>query len=98
MTPLQSDALVLFGASGDLAHKKIFPALYAMFRRGRLDAPIIGVARSRWSLDEFKAHALDAIGQSDGFDRQIAGRFTELLKCVQGDYNNIETFKTMGSV
>ena len=98
MTPLQSDALVLFGASGDLAHKKIFPALYAMFRRGRLDAPIIGVARSRWSLDEFKAHALDAIGQSDGFDRQIARRFTELLKYVQGDYNNIETFKTMRSV
>jgi glucose-6-phosphate 1-dehydrogenase len=97
MTPARSDALVLFGASGDLAHKKIFPALYAMFRRGRLDVPIIGVARSRWSLDEFKAHVLDAIGQSDGFDRQVAGRFTNLLKYVDGDYNKIETFKTMRS-
>ena len=98
MTPSQSDALVLFGASGDLAHKKIFPALYAMFRRGRLNAPVIGVARSRWSLDEFKAHVLDAVGQSDGFDRQVAKRFTDLLRYVDGDYNNVETFKTMRSV
>ena len=62
MNPLQSDALVLFGASGDLAHKKIFPALYAMFRRRRLDVPIVGVARSKWKIDDFKAHVLDAIG------------------------------------
>src|SRR5689334_8325239 len=98
MAPSLSDALVLFGASGNLAHKKIFPALYAMFRRGRLNAAVIGVARSRWSLDEFKAHVLDAIGQSDGFDRQVAKGFTDLLKYVEGDYNNVETFKTMRSV
>ena len=61
MPLLQSDALILFGASGDLAHKKILPALYAMFRREKLNTPVIGVARSRWSLDEFKAHVLDAI-------------------------------------
>ncbi len=98
MTPALSDALVLFGASGDLAHKKIFPSLYTMFRRGRLNAPIIGVARSRWSLDEFKAHALDAIGQREGFDRHAAKRFTDRLKYVEGDYGDIETFKTMRSV
>ena len=98
MKPSQSDALVLFGASGDLAHKKIFPALYAMFRRGRLNVPVVGVARSRWSIDDFKAHVLDAIGASDGFNRQVAERFTDLLNYVEGDYNNIETFKTMRTV
>ena len=98
MKPSQSDALVLFGASGDLAHKKIFPALYAMFRRGRLNVPVVGVARSRWSIDDFKAHVLDAIGASDGFNRQDAKRFTDLLNYVEGDYNSIETFKTMGTV
>jgi len=98
MATTQSDALVLFGASGDLAHKKIFPALYAMFQHDRLNVPVIGVARSRWSIDDFKAHVLDAIGKSEGFDRQIAKRFTDLLKYVEGDYNNIETFKTMRSM
>ena len=51
--PARSDALVLFGASGDLAHKKIFPALYAMCNRDKLDVPIIGVAKSNWGLDDF---------------------------------------------
>lgn len=97
MIPAQSDALVLFGASGDLSHKKIFPALYAMFCRGRLNIPVIGVARSQWSLDDFKAHVLDAISQSGSFDRKAAQRFTAQLKYVDGDYNNIETFKMMHS-
>ena len=57
----RSDALVLFGASGDLAHKKIFPALYAMARHGKLDVPIVGVAKSDWTLDDLIAHARDAI-------------------------------------
>ena len=98
MKPSQSDALVLFGASGDLAHKKIFPALYALFRRGRLNVPIVGVARSRWSIDDFKAHVLDAIGASDGLNRQDAKRFTDLLNYIEGDYNDIGTFKTMRTV
>ena len=98
MTPIRSDALVLFGASGDLAHKKIFPALYAIFRRGRLVVPVIGVARSGWTNDHFKAHVIDAIGNSNGFDKQVAGRFTDLLRYVDGDYNNIDTFKAMRSV
>lgn len=97
MTRPLSDALVLFGASGDLAHKKIFPALYAMFRGGRLKVPIIGVARSGWTLDAFKAHVLDAVGQLDDFDQQIARRFSSLLSYVDGDYNNIETFHAMRS-
>src|SRR5262249_39627719 len=71
MAPPLSDALVLFGASGDLAHKKIFPALYAMFRHGRLRIPIVGVARSGWTNDAFKAHVLDAVGGSNDFDQQL---------------------------
>src|SRR3974377_1029473 len=95
MNPLQSDALVLFGASGDLAHKKIFPALYAMFRRRRLDVPIVGVARSKWKIDDFKAHVLDEISRSDSFDEPTAGRFTDLLKYVDGDYKDVKTFNTI---
>ena len=98
MTPPLSDALVLFGASGDLAHKKIFPALYAMFRRGRLKVPIIGVARSGWTIDAFKAHVLDAVAASDHYDKQFAERFSSLLSYVDGDYNNIETFQAMRSI
>jgi len=97
MAPPLSDALVLFGASGDLAHKKIFPALYAMFRHGRLRIPIVGVARSGWTNDAFKAHVLDAVGGSNDFDQQLAERFSGLLNYVDGDYNNIETFKAMRS-
>src|SRR5262245_2257237 len=97
MTTARSDALVLFGASGDLANKKIFPALYAMCKRGRLDVPVIGVARSGWKLDAFKAHVLDAIDKLDGFDRQVAARFISLLRYVDGDYRNIDTFKAMRS-
>ncbi|TMA94173.1 MAG: glucose-6-phosphate dehydrogenase, partial [Deltaproteobacteria bacterium] len=57
MSPPRSDALVFFGASGDLVYKKIFPALHAMARRGRLDVPVIGVARSEWTLEQFRARA-----------------------------------------
>ncbi|HET7804104.1 MAG TPA: glucose-6-phosphate dehydrogenase [Pseudolabrys sp.] len=98
MTPARSDALVLFGASGDLAHKKIFPALYAMYRRGRLSVPVIGIAKTSWSSDQFRAHVLDAIAGSGGFDRQATKPFLQLLQYVNGDYNNVETFETMRSV
>jgi glucose-6-phosphate 1-dehydrogenase len=92
-----SDSLVLFGASGDLAHKKIFPALYAMCRRGKLDVPIIGVARSGWKIEDFKSHVRDAIGEAGGHDERSASRFIALLQYVDGDYRNIETFKAMRS-
>jgi len=95
MAEALSDALVLFGASGDLAHKKIFPALYAMSRRGRLNVPVIGVARSGWNLDDFKSHVRDAIGKSDDFDERSASGFIGLLQYVDGDYRNIETFNAM---
>ena len=97
MTAALSDSLVLFGASGDLAHKKIFPALYAMCRRGHLEVPVIGVARSGWKLDDFRKHVRDAIRGVDHFDERVATRFIGLLQYVDGDYRNIETFKAMRS-
>ena len=93
--PARSDALVLFGASGDLAHKKIFPALYAMCNRDKLDVPIIGVAKSTWELDDFKSHVSDSIKKIEGFDRRISNRLMSLLRYVDGDYHDIETFKQL---
>jgi glucose-6-phosphate 1-dehydrogenase len=61
MNVLHSDALVFFGASGDLACKKIFPSLQAMVKRGHLDVPVIGVAKAGWNVDQFRARARDSI-------------------------------------
>ena len=66
-----SDALVFFGATGDLIYKKIFPALYAMERRGHLQVPVIGVARSDWTIEQFRARARESIEQHDGFDEAV---------------------------
>ena len=93
--PARSDALVLFGASGDLAHKKIFPALYAMCNRDKLDVPIIGVAKSNWGLDDFKSHVSDTIKKIEGFDGRVSNRLLSLLRYVDGDYYHIETFKQL---
>src|SRR5690348_12125637 len=68
MTVSRSDALVFFGATGDLAYKKIFPALQAMVRRNDLEVPVGGVARSKWTLDQFKARAKDSLEKHGGLD------------------------------
>jgi len=94
-TPARSDALVLFGASGDLAHKKIFPALYAMESRRKLDVPIVGVAKSGWNLDDFKAHVNDAVRAAPGFNETTAKRLIARLHYVDGDYRDPETFKRL---
>jgi glucose-6-phosphate 1-dehydrogenase len=93
MNEIQSDALVLFGATGDLAHKKIFPAVYALFRRGLLDVPIIGVAGSDWSEAQFQQRALSSIQQYGiGFDRQVFARMAARLHYVRGNYRELATF------
>ncbi len=89
----RSDVLVLFGVSGDLAHKKIFPALYAMEKRGALKVPVIGVASSKWSLDHLRKRVTDSIKRSGGIDdqdslQQLLSRF----RYVEGDYNDQDTF------
>src|SRR5262252_7814452 len=100
MTP-QSDALVFFGATGDLAYKDIFPALQAMTRHGHLKIPIIGVAKSGWSLDQFRARAKDSLEHHGGFDQKAFSKLNELLRYVDGDYADSGTFtqlrKELGS-
>ena len=68
MTASRSDALVLFGVTGDLAHKMIFPALYAMAKRGTLKVPVIGVASPKWSLADLRNRVKDSLMQSGGID------------------------------
>ena len=79
MSAPRSDGLVLFGASGDLAHKKIFPALQALTQRGHLDVPVVGVARSEWSLEEFRAHVKEGIQRHGRFDEAVFAKLGERL-------------------
>jgi glucose-6-phosphate 1-dehydrogenase len=91
----QSDALIFFGATGDLAYKKIFPALQAMIKRGRLHVPVIGVAKAGWNLDQFKARARDSVEKHGGLDAGAFEKLSGLLRYVDGDYNDIATFQTI---
>jgi glucose-6-phosphate 1-dehydrogenase len=96
-----SDALVFFGATGDLAYKKIFPALQAMIKRGTLNVPVIGVAKAGWGLDQLKARAKDSLEQHGGLDPAAWAKLSSLLGYVDGDYSDPETFvavrKALGS-
>jgi glucose-6-phosphate 1-dehydrogenase len=92
MNRLSSDAFVFFGATGDLAHKKIFPALYAMVRRSGLAIPVIGMARAGWSLDKLKARARESIEQSGDFEAGCFEKFAALLRYVDGDYTDPATY------
>lgn len=91
-----ADALVIFGVTGDLAHKMIFPALYAMCRRGVLDVPVVGVASSKWSLSQLRKRVIDSIRQTGRIDDRAAlDRLLALLQYVSGDYNDPNTFTTL---
>ena len=87
----RSDALVFFGATGDLVYKKIFPALYAMERRSHLKVPVIGVARSEWTIEKFRARALASVKELGGFDAAVFAKFQKRLRYVCGDYNAPDT-------
>ncbi|HUO28919.1 MAG TPA: glucose-6-phosphate dehydrogenase [Bryobacteraceae bacterium] len=95
MSDSHSDALVFFGATGDLAYKKIFPALQAMIKRGHLDAPVIGVAKAGWNLDQLRARAHDSLEKHGGIDAAAFERLTSLLQYVDGDYNDPGTFQAI---
>ena len=84
--PHHSDALVFFGATGDLVYKKIFPALYAIERRGHLHVPVIGVARSDWTIEQFRARARERIERHGGFNEAVFARLQERLRYISGDY------------
>jgi glucose-6-phosphate 1-dehydrogenase len=90
-----SDALVFFGATGDLAYKKIFPALQAMIKRGNLHVPIIGVAKAGWNLDQLKARAKESLEKQGGLDPVAFERLMQLLRYVDGDYHDQATFKAL---
>ncbi len=96
MAASRSDALVLFGVTGDLAHKMIFPALYAMVKRGTLKVPVIGVALPKWSLARLRKRVTDSIKRSGGIDNQRAfHHLLSLFQYVSGDYNDPRTFSAI---
>ena len=90
-----SDALVFFGATGDLAYKKIFPALQAMVKRGHLDVPVVGVAKAGWGIDELRARARDSVKQHGGLDAGAFDKLSRLLRYVDGDYKDAATFRAI---
>jgi glucose-6-phosphate 1-dehydrogenase len=92
VTQIHSDALVFFGATGDLAYKKIFPALQAMVKRGTLTVPVIGVAKAGWDLDQLKARAQDSLREHGGLDPAAWEKLSALLHYVDGDYSDSATF------
>lgn len=95
MSAIHSDALVFFGATGDLAYKKIFPSLQSMLKRGHLNLPIIGVAKAGWNLDQLKARAKDSLEKHGGLDPAAWEKLSGLLHYVDGDYNDAATFQNL---
>jgi len=94
-SPPPTDALVFFGATGDLAYKKIFPALQALVRRG-LDIPIIGVARGDWSLDKLRDRVRDSLEKNGGVDASAFAKLSDRLRYVGGDYADPATYARLG--
>jgi len=95
MSESLSDALVFFGATGDLAYKKIFPALQAMVKRGHLDVPVIGVAKAGWGIDELRARARESVEKHGGLDAAAFAKLSGLLRYVDGDYREPATFEAI---
>jgi glucose-6-phosphate 1-dehydrogenase len=95
MSASSSDALVFFGATGDLAYKKIFPSLHAMVKRGALDVPVVGVAKSGWGLPQLQARARESIEKHGGVDAAALEKLIRLLRYVDGDYAEPATFAAL---
>lgn len=95
MNAAQSDAFVFLGATGDLAYKKIFPALQAMVKHGHLTVPVIGVAKAGWNLDQFRARARDSCEKHGGVDPAAFDQLSRLLRYVDGDYRDRATFQAL---
>jgi glucose-6-phosphate 1-dehydrogenase len=92
MSDSHSDALVFFGATGDLAYKKIFPSLQAMVKRGTFNMPVIGVAKADWNLDQFRNRAYDSLEKHGEVDRAAFDKLSGMLRYVGGDYRDSATF------
>jgi glucose-6-phosphate 1-dehydrogenase len=89
---LPANALVLFGATGDLAFKKIFPALQALVQRGRLDVPVVGMARAGWNIERLRERVRESLIANGGIDVDAFAKLSALLRYVDGDYREAETF------
>jgi glucose-6-phosphate 1-dehydrogenase len=92
MTDSHSDALVIFGITGDLAYKQIFPALQSMFKHGHLAVPVIGVAGRPWSINQLRAHVHDSLVEHGDLDTAAFEKLSSLLQYVSGDYNDVMTY------
>lgn len=95
MESTHADALVFFGATGDLAYKKIFPALQAMVKRGHLNIPVIGVAKAGWNLDQLRARVRDSLENHGGLDSTAFEQLNRVLRYIDGDYNDPATFQKL---
>jgi glucose-6-phosphate 1-dehydrogenase len=95
MALAHSDAFVFFGATGDLAYKQIFPALQSMVKHGTLNVPVIGVARAGWNLDQLRARARESLKEHGGVDEEALAKLSSLLRYVDGDYQDPNTFKEL---
>jgi glucose-6-phosphate 1-dehydrogenase len=95
MISSHSDALVFFGATGDLAYKKIFPSLQAMVKRGHLNVPVVGVAKAGWHLDQLRARAKDSLEKHGGLDPAAFEKLIALLRYVDGDYQEPSSFTAL---
>src|SRR5919197_4714832 len=92
MNAARSDAIVFYGATGDLAYKQIFPALYALAQRDRLDIPVIGVANAGWELPSLQARARESVLAHGAIDEAVFARLSSLLRYVDGDYRDPAKF------
>ena len=91
-----SDAFVFFGATGDLAHKKIFPALQNMVKQGALNVPVIGVAKSGWTVDQLKDRARDGCTKfGGGVDEAAFAKLCQLMVYIDGDYSDDKTYAAL---
>jgi len=97
-TAALSDALVFFGATGDLAYKQIFPSLQQMIRHGNLNVPVIGVAKAGWSLDQLRERARQSLEKHGGVDEAAFSKLMELLNYIDGDYRDPATFNKLGEL
>ena len=95
MTAPRSDALVIFGVTGDLAYKKIFPALQELVKRGELDMPVIGIARADWTLDKLRERVRESLEQNGGVDSGAFAKLSAQLRYIQGDYQNADTYERL---
>jgi glucose-6-phosphate 1-dehydrogenase len=95
MAPTTADALVFYGATGDLAYKKIFPALHGMARHGHLTMPVVAVAKSGWTLDQLRARAQESVERHGGLDREAFSTLMRSLAYIDGDYGDASTFASL---